>query len=45
MYCNVCHNRLCEGTDEGTIFIKKVWDCSHMVIDALGGAGTYDVWT
>ena len=32
----------CEGTDEGAIFIRKVWDCSHMVIGALGGVGTYD---
>ena len=31
MYHNVCHNRLCEETDEGPIFIKKVWDCSHIL--------------
>ena len=23
-------------------FIKKVWVCSHVVIGALGGVGTYD---
>ena len=38
---NVCHSRLCEGTDDIPIFIRKVWDCSHMVIGALGGVGTY----
>ena len=27
LYYNVCHSRLCEGTDEGPIFIRKVWDC------------------
>ena len=42
LYYNVCHNRLCVGTDEGQIFIKKVWDCSYMVVGALGGVGTYD---
>ena len=37
------HSRLCEGTDEGPIFIRKVWDCpKYMVIGALGGVGTYD---
>ena len=41
---NVCTSRLCEGTDEGQIFIRKVWDCpQYMVIAALGGVGTYDV--
>ena len=39
----VCHNRLCVGTDEGPIFIKKVWDCSYVVIGALGGVGTFNV--
>ena len=34
-----------EGTDEDTIFIRKFWDCSHMVIGALGGVGTYDFGT
>ena len=45
MYYNVCHNRSCEETDEGPIFIKKVLDCYHMVIGALGGVDTYDFWT
>ena len=35
LYYYVCHNRLCEGNDEGLIFIRKVWDCSHVVIGAL----------
>ena len=26
----VCHSRLCEGTVESPIFIRKVYDCSHM---------------
>ena len=26
---------VCIGIDEGPIFIKKVWDCSHMVIAAI----------
>ena len=39
-------SRLGEGTDEGPIFIRKVWDCSkYMVIGALGGVGTCDFWT
>ena len=40
------HSQLREGTDEGPIFIRKVWDCpQYMVIGALGGVGTYDFWT
>ena len=30
-----------EVNDEGPIFIKKVWDCSYIVIGALGGVGTH----
>ena len=26
-------------------FIRKVWVCSHVVIGALRGVGTYDFWT
>ena len=26
-------------------YYRKVWDCSLMVIGALGGVGTYDFWT
>ena len=26
-------------------FIIKVWVCSHVVIGALRGVGTYDFWT
>ena len=25
--------------------IRKVWVCSHVVIGALRGVGTYDFWT
>ena len=42
--------RLCEGTNEGQrkniyIFNTKVCVCSHVVIGALRGVGTYDFWT
>ena len=39
LYYNVCHNRLCEGTDEGP-FIMNVWDCFHIIIGALIGVGS-----
>ena len=26
LYNDVYHSRLCEGTDEGPIFIRKVWN-------------------
>ena len=26
-------------------FIRKVWVCSHVVIDTLRGVGTYAFWT
>ena len=43
---NVCtQRRVCAGTDEDTIFIRKVWDCPHMVICVLVDVGTYDFWT
>ena len=45
LYYNVCRNRLCEGTDEGKkkqLFNRKVFVCTHVVIGALRGVGTYD---
>ena len=44
LYYNVCDITLYEGNEEVLIFIKKVWDCSHiMVVGALRGVGTFDL--
>ena len=37
LYYNVCHSRLCEGTDEGPIFIRKVWDVPIWLLVLLEG--------